>query len=182
MPSGKLWTYGLWEHGRFKGAVMFGAGATPNIGSPYGLKYDEVLELVRVALGGDHATPTSKVVMMAVRFLRRQMPKMRLLVSYADPRQGHAGVLYQACGWTFVGEMEVTRYIFCEGKIQHPRSLGARFGKNGQSLPSLRAHVDPHARSVVMPRKLKYLCPLEPAMSAMVAKLKQPYPKAEEKK
>ena len=31
MPAGKLVTFGVWEHGRFVGAVLYGRGANHNL-------------------------------------------------------------------------------------------------------------------------------------------------------
>src|SRR5262245_40412013 len=84
MPSGRLVTIGAWEHERFVGAVVFGRGASSEIGTPFALQQSEVCELCRVALGA-HIAPTSKIVALAVRLLRRQSPGLRLIVSYADP-------------------------------------------------------------------------------------------------
>ena len=35
---------------------------------------------------------------------QREMPGIRLLVSYADLNQGHEGKIYQASNWVFVGK------------------------------------------------------------------------------
>ena len=37
MPKSKLSKIGVWENGKFIGAVIFGYGATPEIGKPYRL-------------------------------------------------------------------------------------------------------------------------------------------------
>src|SRR4051794_28210828 len=84
MPAGRLVTIGAWEGGTFVGAVVFGRGASSEINTPLGIGQDEVCELCRVALG-PHAAPTSRVVTIAVRLLRRFCPGLRLIVSYADP-------------------------------------------------------------------------------------------------
>lgn len=98
MPSGRLVCIGVWEFLLFVGAVIFGRGASSEIGSPFGLPQSEVCELCRVALG-PHIAPTSQIVSIAVRLLRRYCPGLRLIISYADPEHGHVGTLYQAMGW-----------------------------------------------------------------------------------
>ena len=40
---------------------------------------------------------------IALRLLARHSPGLRLVVSYADPAQGHVGTIYQAAGWTYLG-------------------------------------------------------------------------------
>src|SRR5262245_34582180 len=76
MPSSRLVCVGAWEAGAFVGAVIFGRGASSEIHSPFGLRPFEVCELCRVALG-PHQAPTSQIVSIAVRLLRRQSPGLR---------------------------------------------------------------------------------------------------------
>jgi hypothetical protein len=66
------------------------------------------------------------------------------------------------------------------GKIEHPRSLYDRYGANGQSLPWLKANVDPHARRVEMPDKLKYVWCYDAALREKLAAVAQPFPKRAE--
>ena len=55
LPVGKLVKVGAWEYGKFIGVVIFGRGANHNIGKSFGLKQDECVELIRIALT-NHAT------------------------------------------------------------------------------------------------------------------------------
>lgn len=174
MPT-HTWRFGVWENNKFVGVVLFGVGATPHIASPFGLKASEVGELVRVALSS-HRTSTSKIVMLCVRMLRKTSPGVRLLVSYADSEQGHLGTLYQACGWTYIGPT-FQQYIVLGGVMQHPRTLGSKYGKNGQSIASLRKFVDPKAHRVEKPPKHKYVYALDPALRQLIEGMKLPYPK-----
>jgi hypothetical protein len=175
MPRSKLARIGVWEDERFVGAVIFGVGATPEIGKPYGLVQTEICELVRVALT-DHRVPVSRVVAIAVRLLKRAMPGLRLIVSFADTSQGHHGGIYQAAGWTFVGSEEYHAYRV-GGEVVHPRVLHLRFGVGGQSIPWLRAHVDPMAERIANGIKHKYVMPLDAEMRAKILPLAKPYPK-----
>lgn len=175
MPASKLAKVGVWEDGQFVGAIIFGVGATPELCKPYGLTSYQVAELVRVALRA-HVTPTSRLVAIAVRLVHHAQPGLKLLVSFADSSQGHHGGIYQAGGWVYTGA-SYGRYIVTHGKTEHPRSLGARYGVGGQSIPWLRRHVDPHARQIAAAAKYRYLFPLDAATRAQVAPLAQPYPK-----
>lgn len=171
MPMPPLVKVGAWEDGQYIGCVLFARGANMNIGTPYRLATTEVAELVRVALT-KHKTPVSRVMAIACRFLEKQSPGLRLLVSYADPSEGHHGGIYQACGWTYEGPCEEATQFFHEGRWKHQREVTAgAFGnpnnKRGwQSLPRRKT-----------PGKHKYLLPLDDAMRAQVAPLAKPYPK-----
>jgi hypothetical protein len=179
MPAAKLVRVGVWEGGRFVGVVLFGSGANRHLASPFGLKAIEACELVRVALDSDREHPTSRVLAISLKMLKRQSPGLRLVVSYADTKEGHLGVIYQATNWLFLGGSSQP-YLRVKGAIEHPRSLYDRYGPGGQSLNWLRTHVDPNARRVEMPAKLKYVWPFDPAMRRQLEAIVQPYPKRAE--
>lgn len=175
LPTGKNVFVGVWENEKFIGVVVFGGGATPEIGSPFGLKRNEVAELVRVALD-KHETPVSRIVAIAIRILRGQSPGLRVLVSFADTAQGHHGGIYQACGWIYTGGESYHVYKV-NGEVVHPKTCHARYGKGGQSIPWLRKHVDPNAERVLTPPKHKYVMVLDGRMKATVDSMRLPYPK-----
>lgn len=175
MPKSKLVKVGAWENGDFIGCVIFGGGATPEIGKPYGLELIEVCELVRVALK-EHITQTSRIVAIALKMLRKQSPKLRLCVSFADSAQGHHGGIYQAGGWIYVGSESYHCYRV-NGELVHPRTLYDRYGVGGQSIPWLRSRIDPNAERIHTAAKHKYLYPLDDAMRKQIEPLRKPYPK-----
>lgn len=162
--AGKMVKFGVWEEGNFIGSVLFSWGANKNIGSPYGLNQVEVCELVRVALKY-HKSPVSQIVSLAIRKLKNQSPGLKLLVSYADPEQGHTGAIYQAMNWVYVGMAQSTTLYFVRGRWVHRRmassTLGSIKGLPGKHLPD----------------KHKYLYPLDRAMRKQIEPLAKPYPK-----
>lgn len=175
VPVFKAVRLGVWERDRFIGVVLFGQGATPEIGSPYGLPQVEVCELTRIALD-KHDAPVSRIVAIALRFLRRQCPGLRLVVSFADAGQGHHGGIYQAGGWIYAGGAETHAYRV-RGVLVHPKTLHSRYGTGGQSLPWLRKHIDPKADRVISGFKHRYLYPLDAETRRKIEPLAQPYPK-----
>ena len=176
LPKSKLVKIGVWEDGRFVGVIVFGLGANRHIARPFGLQNTEVAELVRVALAPGRAHPTSQCVAISLKLLRRQSPALKLVVSYADSGQGHAGTIYQATNWIFLGGSEQS-YIKVLGKVEHPRSLYDRYGRNGQSIPWLRQNVDPRADRVPMPPKWKYIYAFDKTLRRKLEALAQPYPR-----
>ena len=174
MPSGKLVKFGAWEDGKFIGAVIYGSGATPRIGRPFNINQGQICELVRVALT-DHRTPTSKIVAITLKILRKTFDKLKMVVSFADSSQGHIGILYQAGGWLFVGSAEYHAFVV-NGVTYHPRTLGARYGVGGQSVQWLQEHVDPSAKRIQSGIKHKYIKVFD---RSILDRIKiQPYPKA----
>ena len=175
VPVFKAVRCGVWENDLFVGVVLFGQGATPKIGSPYGLNQTEICELTRVALT-KHISPVSQIIAVALRFLRKQCPGLRMVVSFADAGQGHHGGIYQAGGWLYAGGSETHGYKV-NGVIVHPKTLHSRYGKGGQSIPWLRANVDPNAERVVSGFKHRYLMPFDDEMRRCIERLRKPYPK-----
>lgn len=176
VPAGKTVKVGAWEDGRFVGVVIFSRGATPHIGSPYGLTQYEVCELTRVALR-DHKHHTSKILSIALRFIKKTCPGVRLIVSYADKDQSHHGGIYQATNWIYCGLHNAgTRGAFIvNGKKTHPRTIGA--GGGTQSLAWIREHLDPNASEHITTGKHKYLYCIDESLRAGMMQLSRPYPK-----
>lgn len=170
LPASKNLRVGVWEGGAFVGAVMFASGNNCHIGDPYGVTALQACELVRVALTS-HVAPVSRILSIAGRFLAKRSPGLRLIVSYADPAQGHHGGIYQAAGWLYVGRSTEVRGFELNGKSLHRRRFeGDNYGRDRDALP-------PGAVAVKREKKHKYLLPLDPAMRAQIAPLAKPYPK-----
>jgi len=100
---------GAWEDGKFIGVVIFSRGATPSLLNPFDLKQNEGCELTRIALT-DHTSPVSRVVRLAMQFLKRSSPELRLIVSFADPGEGHHGGIYQAGNWIYTRRRHAGAY------------------------------------------------------------------------
>lgn len=176
MPAAKLVRIGVWEGGRFVGVILYGSGANRHLSSPFGLQPTEACELVRVALAPRRMHPTSRCLAISLKMLRRQSPGLKLVVSYADTKEGHLGVIYQATNWIYLGA-GTQPYLRVRGKIEHPRSLYDRYGRGGQQIDWLRKHVDPNAERVEMPAKLKYVYCFDKALRCRLEAVSQPYPK-----
>lgn len=174
VPSGKLVKVGVWECEKFIGCVLFGRGANNNIGTRYKLEQTAICELVRVALTS-HKTAVTRIVALAIRFLQKQSPGLRLIVSYADPEQGHHGGIYQGGNWTYVGPSTPQRELIVNGKPMHKRSAGSIYGTASPEKIKLIAGAD--VEYGPMQWKHTYLMPLDELMRAQIAPLSKAYPK-----
>lgn len=179
IPSFKRLKVGAWENDIFIGVVMFGQGATPEYGKRFNIPITQVCELTRVALS-KHDCSTSRILSIALKFLKKQCPDIRVIISFADTSRGHHGGIYQATNWIYDGSVSTHGYRV-NGKIEHPKTLHSRYGKGGQSIPWLRQYVDKNAERVVAAIKHRYLMPLDPEMRAKIAPLAKPYPKRPKK-
>ncbi len=174
IPKSKLVKIGAWENGIFIGCLIYSYGATPQIGSPYGLKMIEVCELTRVALTR-HASPVSRIMAISLTMLRRHCPGLKLVISYADLDRDHHGGIYQATNWIYAGRTKPDCYLKVNGIIEHRKTIYDRYGC--QSLDWLRRKVDPKASRIMDSGKHKYLMPLERELAKNLAQLSKPYPK-----
>ena len=164
LPVGKLVKVGAWEDGKFVGVVLFGRGANRNMGVGYGLGQDECVELVRIALT-KHQSPVSKIASMAVRFLKKQSDGVKLIVSYADPEQGHHGGIYQAMNWLYKGPSSKSIKVWYKGKWSHKKTVDD-------------AGVDQtNLKKKIVAGKHTYLLPLDEQIKQRILPMAKPYPK-----
>lgn len=161
LPTGKLVKVGVWENDRFIGVILFGRGASPFLGKKYDLPQTQCVELVRIALR-KHITPVSRMVSIALKFLKRSNPKLRLVVSFADTAQGHRGAIYQAGNWIYTGLSSETTEVFINGRWKHMRGA---FYKMSDDTPTR-----------TMPGKHRYVMPLDKEIRNLLTKFTVQYP------
>ena len=174
LPCSKTARLGVWEDDKFIGTIVFAWGANRHLAGEYKLKMTECAELCRIALA-KHSTPVSRILSIVVKMLKREMPGIRLIVSYADLNQGHQGKIYQASNWLFVGETGHEAGIILNGKLTHRRTINSKYGTS--TIEWLRSRVDPSARRHEGKTKFKYLLPLDDRMVEHIKSLAQTYPK-----
>jgi hypothetical protein len=178
LPAGKLVKVGAWESGKFIGVVIFGRGANNRMSSAYGLGQDQACELVRIALTR-HLSSVSRIISQSMRFLRRQNEGLRLIVSYADPKQGHHGGIYQAGNWIYQGRSQAQRALLINGVFAHKRSAHVKYGT--ASPEKITAKTGMRVEWAPIEWKHIYLMPLDDEMRARIAPLAKPYPKRQKK-
>jgi len=175
IPPGTSVRIGVWEDDRFIGVVVFSRGPSGHLGSAFGLDITQVCELSRIALD-DHETPVTQIVSPALRMLRQRCPGLRLVISFADPAQGHVGRIYQAGNWIYLGRTAPSKaHIDPEGRIRHDRNVSASgfksiFGKT--TLVPPRDACTP----IELPGKFRYAMPLDKAMRRRLVPRALPYP------
>lgn len=176
VPVPPLVKIGAWENGRFIGVAIFSRGATPSLLNPYGLTQAQGCELTRIALTS-HYAPVSRIVRLAIAFLKRKTPGLRLVVSFADPAEGHHGGIYQAGNWIYAGKSSPSvQYVDAFGKKWHARMVKKQGWTTVNGVK--RKTLTPDQCSIIdKPGKHRYLMPLDAEMRAKVALLAQPYPK-----
>jgi len=172
MPAGKRVQIGVWESGHFVGAIIYGTGACPQIADPFSISRQSAAELVRVALR-QHAAPVSRIIAISLKMLKAIAPKLRIIVSYADPEQGHHGGIYQAGNWVFCGQTKPIEWFIDTRTEQRIHTKTLKTGHRGLAT---RLKAEGKIRSIHLV-KLKYLMPLDAEMRERIKPLAKPYPK-----
>ncbi len=176
VPVPPLVKIGAWENSKFIGVVIFSRGANNNLLKPFKLQQTQGCELTRIALTA-HLSPVSRIVKLAILFLKKNSPDLRLIVSFADPSEGHHGGVYQAGNWIYTGRQPpTTEFIAPDGKQWHGRmvSKDGRIKVHGIFRNCWR--VD-QCRPVVKEGKHRYLMPLDDETRMHILPLARPYPK-----
>ena len=82
----------------------------------------EVLELVRLfVFDGYGHNIESWFLGQTFEWLRQNAPQIKALISYSDPKEGHAGTIYQATNWIYQGN-----------KLRYNDSWGFKFEEDGE--------------------------------------------------
>lgn len=166
LPTGKLIKYGVWEDKKFIGVVIYSRGDSPNLGTFLNLDQTEICELTRVALT-KHESSVTQIIAKTLKMLKESNPRLRAVVSFADPKEGHKGGIYQAGNWIYTGQSNpVTEYLI-GGRWRHVR--GAYHHPERKT-----------AESRISPGKFRYIYPLDKALRRKIAKLSLEYPNAVE--
>lgn len=167
IPKSKLVKFSVYEDEKFVGVIIYGCGATRSLVNSYGLQPEEGCELVRIALR-KHFNPVSKMLSISLKMLKKNFPGLRLVVSFADPEQGHHGGIYQATNWIFSGYSAASDEYIYKGKRWQGRSFR-------NSFKGMENHHE--VKKVKGSSKIRYLFPLDKEIKKTIEKLSKKYPK-----
>ena len=179
MPMPPWNALGVWEDSVFIGVVLFGRGASPNLGRRYNLPQTEVAELLRVALKA-HKTEVSRIVAIAIKKLKARNGNIRLVVSFADANQGHHGGIYQAGNWLYSGMTpKKIHFMDKDGRVWHDRQA-TKTGWTSQFGVRSKCAKRSECTPVYLKGKHRYLMPLDKEMRKQIEPLRKPYPKKQD--
>jgi hypothetical protein len=128
-----------------------------------------------------HATPISRMLAIGIAMLRKRAPGLRLIVSFADPNEGHHGGIYQAGNWIYTGTSPASsKFRDASGRLWHSRQVTSK-GFNKQYGELRRTVRRAQCVEIRQAGKHRYVMPLDAAMRARLATFQKPYPKARPK-
>ena len=121
--------FSVWFEGCMVGAVLYGQMST-TAWKRFGESEREVIELRRLVLLDEcPKNSESRVVGWTLRWVKVNLPHVRVVVSYADPNHGHTGVIYRASNFKLYG-MSGKDKGFRDtetGKLYHSRALRTKY-------------------------------------------------------
>jgi len=105
------------------GVMQLGKGVNPSgtAKSVEGSKNDQYLELNRLWISDELGyNSESKAIGLMFKWLKKNMPEIKWLISFADGIEGNAGTIYQATNWIYTGYNTTGGlWITKEGKKMH---------------------------------------------------------------
>lgn len=106
-PSGRNLATSLWEGGNEK----------------------ECLELLRLfSFDWCPKNIESYCISKTIKYLKKNHPEIKMLVSYADTSVGHVGYIYQASNWLYIGQSSGEREFYIDDQRRHRRELYDTYG------------------------------------------------------
>tara|TARA_R110000772_G_scaffold6452_5_gene22492 strand:- start:2855 stop:3436 length:582 start_codon:yes stop_codon:yes gene_type:complete len=137
--------FGVYFNDDIVGAVLFGQLST-TAWKRFGETEREVLELRRLVLMDEaERNSESRVIGWCLRWIKKNLPEVRIIVSYADPMYGHSGVIYRASNFKHDGMTPPDKGFKDKntGKVYHSRALRTRYkGEYKPFVKKLRKKLD----------------------------------------
>lgn len=121
------YAFGLFKNNLLVGVCTFGIPASrfEDMQQPY--------ELNRLVVdGGLEKNSLSFFVSRCLKLF----PKNNIIVSYADPNNGHHGYIYQATNWIYTGLSVAHNDWYINGQLLHEKTIYNQYGTN--SVEALR--------------------------------------------
>jgi hypothetical protein len=143
------------------GGILFGALST-TAWKKFADREDKVIELRRLVLLDEVGKNSeTRVIGFCLRWIKKNNKIVESIVSYADPKYGHSGVIYRASNFQYVGLSGKDKGFFDPetGKTYHSRALRTKYkGDYKPFVKKLREKLEAgKLESVELPAKHCYL-------------------------
>lgn len=99
---------------------------------------DEYLELNRFCMADSEGkNAESQAISLGIKWIKQNMPEIKLLVSYAGRKEGNYGYIYQATNWEYLGYFISEGFWFVDGEERHLATLWQRCQRHNPNLTFL---------------------------------------------
>jgi hypothetical protein len=167
---------GVWINGANVGCLQFGYAMNPQSMASIveGTKLNGYLELNRMWLNdGALKNTESAAISYAIKVIKRRMPAVEWIQSFADERCGRLGVVYQAANFKYYGN-HISKWWVFNGEWIHNSIVTNGSRKAKGRLESAGIHEN--AETVEL-RQYRYIYWLQPRARKRCLLKEQPYPK-----
>ncbi|MFQ5874639.1 MAG: DNA methyltransferase [Dehalococcoidia bacterium] len=177
LPGGTRLAFGVFVGKSLLGALTLGVGPFNAYRLVSGAGPHHCMTLTRLWLSDElPRNSESRTLGLVLRALKRHT-SLKFLVTYADPAQGHLGIIYQATNWAYTGLSEpMPLYDLGDGKRRHSRSLSHAYGTH--SLQHFANH-DVPLKLVPQNAKYRYVFFLDRSWRSGLRVPVLPYPKGD---
>lgn len=93
---------------------------------------DQYLELNRFSMADSEGKNSeSQAISLGIQWIKKNMPHIKLLVSYAGRKEGNYGYIYQATNWEYLGYFISNGFWYVNGEERHLSTLWSRYKRYG---------------------------------------------------
>lgn len=170
------------ETNELKGVLQWGCSAQEGIRLDRYVKEtitkEKYLELNRFCMKDDEGkNAESQAISLGIKWIRKNLPEIKLLVSYSGRREGKYGYIYQATNWEYLGYFISNGFWFIDGIEKHSLTIWNEYQKHGDTTkPMIEAICDLHQDvRQTWTKQFIYIIRLDEKLTAAVGPY--PYPK-----
>jgi len=144
------------------GAMVYGEPAMPDVSKKYWPENPKiVLELNRLCCIDDTLKNTeSYFIGQTMRWLKKNSD-YRVIISFADPAQGHTGTIYKATNFKHKGMTSGAKALFVDGERLHQRMLTKKCPKGDEIRKRIKDGNDEGIWTEQLPPKHIYIKSLD---------------------
>ena len=96
---------------------------------------EEYLELNRFCMADSEGKNSeSQGISLGIKWIKQNMPEIRLLVSYSGRKEGNYGYIYQATNWEYLGYFISPGFWTVDGEERHQVTLWYRHSKHNPKI------------------------------------------------
>jgi len=128
-PAAELYL-GFYIDGKLNTVVLYGQSTASKMADSLPGKYWELVRLFSFDWAGKNME--SYCIGKSIRYIKEKYKNIKVLVSFADPEQGHDGTIYQATNWLYCGKSQPDEWYIVDGEKIHPRSMVAKYGTRSE--------------------------------------------------
>lgn len=175
----------LKENNQLVGVLQWGQSYTKNIKLDRYVKesinINEYLELNRFAMAdSEDKNAESQAISLGLKWIKRNCPEIKLLVSYSGRKEGNYGYIYQATNWEYLGYFVSPGFWILDGEEKHLTTLWYHHSKYHNGKGFIEDLLDRYSSVVqTWTKQFIYIIRLDKSLTPASPPLEYPKPSSE---